>query len=235
MAAIQELAERVKPEGDGKCYVDVDAGLDESSADGSESMPYKSLAYAMVANIDRPTITYLTRASKTGDDPAAAQLWKEPAKSAVKKATSAVDAHKKKMAKKAASDAKEEEAKKARLNNLEEAKKVVIKQDPSLPEAKRIRIDDKSVELGEGDKKGARVKVYGRIDQLRPQKQAVSFDLAVFPCWSSNLADKAHCRPSFPSPMATAPCSAFCQAAHSPRPTMLSPLPEVLHSSSTAR
>lgn len=173
MAAIQELAERVKPEGDGKCYVDVDAGLDDASADGSESKPYKSLAYAMIANIESPTTTYLTRASKTGDDPAAALLWKEPAKSAVKKATSAVDAHKKKMAKKAASDAKEEDARKQRLGNLEEAKKVVIKQDPSLPEAKKMRIDDKTVELGEGDQKGARVKVYGRIDQLRPQKQAV--------------------------------------------------------------
>lgn len=173
MAAIQELAERVKPEGDVKCYVDVDAGLDDASADGSESKPYKSLAYAMIANIDRPTTTYQSRASKTGDDPAAALLWKDPAKSAVKKATSAVDAHKKKTAKQAASNAKEDDARKQRLANLEQAKKVVIKQDSSLPEAKKMRIDDKSVELGEGDKKGARVKVYGRIDKLRPQKQAV--------------------------------------------------------------
>lgn len=174
MAAIQELAERVKPEGDGKVYVDVDAGLDDASADGSESKPYKSLAHAMLANTDRPTAAYLSRASKTGDDPAAALLWKEPAKSAVKKATSIVDAHKKKAAKKAASDAKEDDARKQRLGNLEEARKVVIKQDPSLPEAKKLRLDDKNVELGEGDSKGTRVKVYGRIDQLRPQKQAVS-------------------------------------------------------------
>lgn len=174
MAAIQELAERVKPEGDGKVYVDVDAGLDDAAADGSESKPYKSLAYAMIANIDRPAATYLSRASKTGDDPAAALLWKEPAKSAVKKATSAVDSHKKKVAKKAASDAREDEARKQRLGNLEDARKVVIKQDPSLPEAKKLRIDDKSVALGEGDSKGTRVKVYGRIDQLRAQKQAVS-------------------------------------------------------------
>lgn len=174
MSAVQELAERVKPEDGGKSYVDVDAGLDEPSADGTESKPYKSLSYAMITNIDRPTLTYLTRASKTGDDPAAALLWKEPAKSAVKKATSAVDAHKKKLIKQAQNAAKEEEARKQRLDNLEEAKKVVIKQDPSLPEAQKIRIDDKTVELGEGDKKGARVKVYGRIHSLRSQKQAVS-------------------------------------------------------------
>lgn len=176
MAAIQELAERVKPEGESKIYVDTDAGFDDATAaDGTEAKPYKSLAYAMIAHLERPAATsYLTRASKTGDDPAAALQWKEPAKSAVKKANSAVDAHKKKLAKKAATDAKEEEAKKQRLGNLEEAKKVVIKQDSSLPEARRIRIDDKNIALGEGDKQGERVKVYGRIDQLRPQKQAVS-------------------------------------------------------------
>ena len=107
----------------------------------------------------------------TGD---AALQWKEPAKSAVKKATSAVDQHKKKLAKQASSAAVEEEARKQRLKNLEEAKKVVIKQDPSLPEARKLRIDDKKVQLGEGDKKGERVKVSGRIHRLRPQKQAVS-------------------------------------------------------------
>lgn len=177
MAAIQELAERVKPAGDAS-YVDTDVGLDDASADGSESKPYKSLAYAMIQNIERPATKYLSRSSKTGDDPAAALQWKEPAKSAVKKATGAVDAHKKKLAKLAASAGAEEEAKKQRLKNLEEAKKIKIEQDSSLPEAKKMRIDDKSVELGEGDKQGARVQVSGRIHRLRPQKQAVSTSCA---------------------------------------------------------
>ncbi|KAH8757718.1 asparaginyl-tRNA synthetase [Diaporthe sp. PMI_573] len=176
MAAIQELAERVKPENE-TVHVDTDAGVDDASADGSESKPYKSLAYAMIANVERPTTKYLSRASKTGDDPGAALQWKDPAKSAVKKATSAVDQHKKKLAKQASSAAVEEEARKQRLKNLEEAKKVVIKQDPSLPEARKLRIDDKSVELGEGDKKGTRVKVSGRIHRLRPQKQATFIEL----------------------------------------------------------
>ncbi|POS76853.1 asparaginyl-tRNA synthetase [Diaporthe helianthi] len=176
MAAIQELAERVKPENE-TVYVDTDAGVDDASADGSESKPYKSLAYAMIANIEQPTTKYLSRASKTGDDPGAALQWKDPAKSAVKKATSAVDQHKKKLAKQASSAAVEEEARKQRLKNLEEAKKVIIKQDPSLPEARKLRIDDKKVELGEGDKKGERVKVSGRIHRLRPQKQATFIEL----------------------------------------------------------
>ncbi|KKY39411.1 putative asparaginyl-trna synthetase [Diaporthe ampelina] len=176
MAAVQELAERAKPEND-TSYVDTDAGVDDASADGSESKPYKSLAYAMIANIERPTTKFLSRASKTGDDPGAALQWKEPAKSAAKKATSAVEQHKKKLAKQASTAAVEEEARKQRLKNLEEAKKNVIKQDPSLPEARKLRIDDKNVELGEGDKKGTRVKVSGRIHRLRPQKQATFIEL----------------------------------------------------------
>lgn len=224
MAAIQELAERVKPADDSKCFIDADGGLDDPTANGSESKPYKSLAYAMIANIDRPTLSYQTRASKTGDDPAAALLWKEPAKSAVKKATSAVDAHKKKLAKQAQSAAKEEEARKQRLENLEAAKNVVIKQDPSLPEAKRIRIDDKHVELGEGDKKGARVKVYGRIHQLRSQKQAVMtcLPLTVF-LWYILLTGPSLCcdRLLSISPTDMVFCNASSQPDRSPRPTML--------------
>lgn len=217
MAAIQELADRVKPEND-TSYVDTDAGVDDASADGSESKPYKSLAYAMIANIERPTTKYLSRASKTGDDPGAALQWKEPAKSAVKKATSAVDQHKKKLAKQASTAAVEEEARKQRLKNLEEAKKIVIKQDPSLPEARKLRIDDKNVELGEGDKKGTRVKVSGRIHRLRPQKQAVS---------SSVDSSKPHgngsdsmARHSSSSLTGTATCSASWQQGPSLRPTM---------------
>lgn len=223
MAAVQELAERVKPEDGGKCFIDTDAGLDEPTSDGSESKPYKSLAYAMIANIERTGLTYQIRASKTGDDPAAALLWKEPAKSAVKKATSAVDAHKKKLAKQAQSAAKEEEARKQRLENLEAAKNVVIKQDPSLPEAKRIRIDDKSVELGEGDKKGARVKVYGRIHQLRSQKQAVQTRHSTRdPFEFAFLADfvLCCCRLLSISLMATAFCNVSYRPDLSPKPTM---------------
>lgn len=213
MAAIQELAERVKPETGSICYIDTDVGLDEPTADGSESKPYKSLAYAMIANIERPTLTYQTRASKTGDDPAAALLWKEPAKSAVKKANSAVDAHKKKLAKQAQSAAKEEEARKQRLDNLEEAKKVVIKEDSSLPEAKRIRIDEKNIELGEGDKKGARVKVYGRIHQLRSQKQAVTtYHPTIAFLAFADLTDW-FCRLSSTSLTATASCNASSRPA----------------------
>ncbi|KAI1335721.1 asparaginyl-tRNA synthetase [Xylariaceae sp. FL0016] len=177
MAAVQELAERSKA--DDKCYVDTDAGHDDDTADGSDFKPYKSLAYAYIQNHEKPTPQYQIRASQTGpeEDPAEKLLWKDPAKSAVKKAQSALDAYKKKLQKQAQAQAAEEDQRKARLANLESAKSIVLKQDESLPKATKIKIGRKDIELGEGDKKGARVKVMGRIHRLRPQKQATFITL----------------------------------------------------------
>lgn len=180
MSAVQELAQRVK--NDEKCYVDTDAGKDDETADGSEFKPYKSLAYAYIRNFEKPTPQYQTRASETGpvgpdEDPSVRLLWKEPAKSALKKAQGALDAHKKKVQKQQQAAAAEAEIKKQRLQNLEAAKKIVLKQDESLPKPIRIKISRKDIELGEGDKKGTRVKVFGRIHRLRVQKQATFITL----------------------------------------------------------
>ncbi|KAI0396892.1 asparaginyl-tRNA synthetase [Xylariaceae sp. FL0594] len=177
MAAVQELAERIK--NDEKCYVDTDVGDDETG-DGSESKPYKTLPRAYIQNFQKPTLQYLIRASVTGpvgpdEDPSVRSLWKEPAKSAVKKAQNAVDAHKKKLQKQQQAAAAEEEQKKARLQNLEAAKKIKL-QKPDLP-AQKIKIGRKDVELGDGEKKGTRVQVYGRIHRLRVQKQATFITL----------------------------------------------------------
>ncbi|SPO01055.1 probable asparaginyl-tRNA-synthetase [Cephalotrichum gorgonifer] len=174
MSASQDLADRTKMEL--KCYIDTDAGFDDAAvADGSESKPYKSLAFAYIQNFEKPTPTYLARASVSGalgadEDPSARLAWKDPPKSAVKKAQGALDSHKKKVAKQKQTAAAEEEKKKQKQQVLEDAKKIVLKQDPSLPEAVLFTIAEKDIELGEGDKKGKRVKVYGRIHRLRPQK-----------------------------------------------------------------
>ncbi|CAJ2510108.1 Uu.00g060080.m01.CDS01 [Anthostomella pinea] len=180
MSAVQDLAQRAK--NDEKCFVDTDAGKDDETADGSEYKPYKTLAYAYIQNYEKSTPQYQTRASTTGavgsdEDPSVKLLWKEPAKSAVKKAQSAVDAHKKKLQRQQQAAAVEEEQKKQRLQNLEAAKKIVLKQDESLPEPVKIKIGRKDIELGEGDKKGTRVKVMGRIHRLRAQKQATFITL----------------------------------------------------------
>ncbi|KAI0841590.1 asparaginyl-tRNA synthetase [Hypoxylon sp. FL0890] len=180
MSAVEELAQRVK--NDAKCYIDTDAGKDDETADGSEFKPYKSLAYAYIQNYEKPTPQYQIRASVTGpvgpdEDPSVRLLWKEPAKSAVKKAQGALDAHKKKVQKQQQAAAAEEQLKKQRQQTLEAAKKVVIKQDESVPKPVRMKINRKDIELGEGDKKGTRVKVFGRIHRLRVQKQATFITL----------------------------------------------------------
>lgn len=180
MTALQELADRTKM--DDKVYIDGDVGVDEPSADGSEEKPFKSLAYAYIQHVDSPTKTYLTRNSVTGTvsadgDESERLAWKEPAKSAVKKAVNALDVHKKKLAKQAQIAAAEEEKERQRQQNLEDAKKIVIKEDESLPKAVKITIGHKDLQLGDGDVKGTRVKVSGRIHRLRAQKQATFITL----------------------------------------------------------
>ncbi|KAI6091172.1 asparaginyl-tRNA synthetase [Hypoxylon rubiginosum] len=180
MSAVAELAQRVK--NDGKCFVDTDAGKDDETADGSEFKPFKTLAYAYIQNFEKPTPSYQIRASATGpvgpdEDPSVRLLWKEPAKSAVKKAQGALDAHKKKVQKQQQAAAAEEALKKQKLETLEAAKKVVLKQDESLAKPVKIKINRKDIELGDGEKKGTRVKVFGRIHRLRVQKQATFITL----------------------------------------------------------
>lgn len=179
MAAAQDLADRTKPE---TVYIDTDIGIDEESTPGSESKPYKSLAYAYIQQGGAEGKSYLSRSSTTGPvsadgDPTERLVWKEPAKSAVKKAQGALDAHKKKIQKQQQVAAQEQEKEKARLKHLEEAKKIVLTEDASLPAAVKILIGDKDVTLGEGEVKGTRVKVSGRIHRLRQQKQATFLTL----------------------------------------------------------
>ncbi|PHH71922.1 hypothetical protein CDD82_6268 [Ophiocordyceps australis] len=180
MAAVQGLSERVKA--DDKLHVDSDTGTDDGSADGSQAKPYKSLAFACIQNMHRSDVHYLVRASVTGaispgEDASARLIWRQPAKSAVKKAQGALDAHKKKMAKQQQAQAAEDARKQQRLGNLEAARKIVLEQDSSLPEAVKMVIADKAVHLGNGAHKGTRVKVFGRIHRLRAQKQATFITL----------------------------------------------------------
>ncbi|KAK3332455.1 asparaginyl-tRNA synthetase [Cercophora scortea] len=175
MAALQELAERVKS--DAKIYVDPTAGKDDETADGSEAKPFQSLYHGLLQHLeDKTAPSFLTRvAPKEGstDGP----TWEEPAKSALKKAQGRIDVYKKKLAKEQLASKKEEEEHQHRLKNLEDAKKIVLKEDTSLPAPVKIKLNDKSIELGDDTKKGTRVKVYGRIHRLRVQKHATFITL----------------------------------------------------------
>ncbi|KAG4027238.1 hypothetical protein MFRU_032g01040 [Monilinia fructicola] len=179
MAALQELADRTKMD---TIYIDTDVGQDDQSATGAEGKPYKSLAYAYIQHGGSEGGKYQSRASTTGavsadGDPAERLVWKEPAKAAIKKAQNALDAHKKKLVKQQQMAAAEKEKDNARLKTLEDSKKIILTEDSSLPAAIKIKIGRKDIELGEGDVKGTRVKVSGRIHRLREQKQATFITL----------------------------------------------------------
>ncbi|KAL1986317.1 hypothetical protein VTN96DRAFT_6549 [Rasamsonia emersonii] len=169
-------------------YIDEDVGQDDSTATGSESAPYKTLVYAFLQH--PPTtegIQYLTRRSQTGpvgeDGNEAARLeWKPATKSAIKKATSLWEQRKRKAAKEQELAIREKEEAEKRRQVLEEAKKVVIKEDPSLPKPVRIRLDvtDPSIvklRTPDSDTPGTRVRVLGRVHRLRSQKDVIFITL----------------------------------------------------------
>ncbi|KAI9702609.1 MAG: hypothetical protein M1836_001089 [Candelina mexicana] len=114
---------------------------------------------------------------------------KAPTKSALKKAKKAQEAQEKKEArsKELAEQQKREDDQ--RLAALEEAKKIVIEEDSSLPKAVRIKLDEtdskivklrsgvseKDVDYSEG--RGTRVRVMGRVLHLRSQKETTFITL----------------------------------------------------------
>ncbi|KAL5333423.1 hypothetical protein BJX70DRAFT_403579 [Aspergillus crustosus] len=169
-------------------YIDEDVGKDESTATGSESAPYKTLVYAFLQHAPTEGAQYLTRKSETeptGEDinPASKLEWKPATKSAVKKATSLFEQRKKKAAKEQELAIREKQEAEKRHLVLEEAKKIVLKEDSSLPKPVRIRLDVTDpaiVTLGspESDTPGTRVRVLGRIHRLRTQKGMIFLTLS---------------------------------------------------------
>jgi asparaginyl-tRNA synthetase len=64
---------------------------------------------------------------------------------------------------------------------LDEAKKIVLQEDPSLPAGVRIKLDDtnpEKIKLGDGkEEKGTRVRVFGRVHRMRGQKELMFITL----------------------------------------------------------
>lgn len=172
-------------------YIDEDVGKDEESHTGAESSPYKTLVYAFLQHPpSTENIQYLTRKSVTGevaegeDDPAAKLEWKPVTKSALKKATGQYEQRKKKALKEKELAIREKEDAEKRKLVLDEAKKVVIKEDTSLPTPVRIKLDEKDPEkvklrhADNDDVSGTRVRVLGRVHRLRSQKDVIFLTLA---------------------------------------------------------
>jgi asparaginyl-tRNA synthetase len=169
-------------------YIDEDVGRDESPANGTEAAPYKTLVHAFLEHA--PTtegIRYLTRKSQTdatGEDvdPAAKLEWKPATKSAMKKANTLCEQRKKKAAKEHELAIREKAEADKRQKVLEEAKKIIIKEDTSLPKPVRIRLDDTNpatvkLRSAESDEPGTRVRVLGRVHRMRAQKDYVFITL----------------------------------------------------------
>ncbi|CAF9904857.1 MAG: hypothetical protein GOMPHAMPRED_002967 [Gomphillus americanus] len=173
-------------------YIDEDTGKDENSADsGTSEKPYSTLLYAHIQHPPSKEIQYLQRKSQTGPvgengDPAARLEWKPATKSALKKAANLYEQHKKKEAKSHELALREKEQ---RAVVLEEAKKVQISLDESLPKPVLLHLDQKGPEIGlkkagqegvdqlEGSQRGTRVVVRGRIHRFRVQKGLIFITL----------------------------------------------------------
>ncbi|MCJ1421417.1 hypothetical protein MMC32_007780 [Xylographa parallela] len=175
-------------------HVDEDVGKDDTTADGTDSLPYKSLLYAFIQHPPTDGSQYLTRKSETGPvsedgDPAARLDWKLATKSAYKKANNLYEQHQRKAARGDQLAVREKEEADKRKLVLEEAKKVKIVQDPKLPKPVHIYLNEKDpklVKLRSGDSKkdvdysdgrGSRVRVCGRIHRLRSQKDVIFITL----------------------------------------------------------
>ena len=177
-------------------HVDEDIGKDDPTADGSESSPYKTLLFAHIQHPPQQTDgpRYFTRKSETGPvsehgDPAARKEYKPATKSALKKVVNLYEQHKKKLAKTDDLAIREKAEQEKRQKALQEAMKVKIKEDPSLPIAFKIRLDekdptlvklrkgtsDKDVDYSEG--RGSRVRITGRVHRFRSQKDVIFITL----------------------------------------------------------
>ncbi|KAI1739645.1 hypothetical protein F4680DRAFT_466170 [Xylaria scruposa] len=158
-------------------YVDEASRSDRASTPGTKEKPFQTLFAAYIAfppESNVPSPSYFTRVPKL-DDQVDTVEWREPAKSAMKEVASRYAEHLKRTAKQ-----NEEEAK--HQASLVEARNVIIQEDPSLPEAVRLRISAKTpqgVILGSKLVAGTRVKLLclfeGKVNVVAPilfQKQA---------------------------------------------------------------
>lgn len=114
----------------GGIYTSEKQGSDESG-DGTERKPFKTILQAMRHAGKEPFPTIYVDAKEEG------KTFEVAAKSQLKKIQKIWVRENYKAADKAKA---EEESNERRQQNLEEAKKIVIQQDPSLPKAKVVKI-----------------------------------------------------------------------------------------------
>ncbi|XP_039400746.1 asparagine--tRNA ligase, cytoplasmic isoform X1 [Mauremys reevesii] len=152
---IQEAGEL----GLGEMYVSEREGCD-STGDGTEKKPFKTALKALMTAGKEPFPTIYVDSQKENE------RWDVISKSQMKNVKKTW--HREQM-KHEAREKKEAEDGLRREKNLEEAKKITIKNDPSLPEPKCVKI--RALE----EHRGQRVKVFGWVHRLRRQGKNLMF------------------------------------------------------------
>ncbi|XP_055351166.1 asparagine--tRNA ligase, cytoplasmic-like [Paramacrobiotus metropolitanus] len=143
-------------------YISDKNGSDETG-NGSEGKPFKT-AICALRHSDGNDVDIMVEGSADGGD--AQQKWLPISDSALKKAKKLYQQDQRKADKQAE---KEKEDKERREKNLEQAKSVTIKENPSLPAATKIKIRDAT------KSRGVRVKIYGWVHHLRRQGKVLWF------------------------------------------------------------
>ncbi|KAI8811237.1 hypothetical protein BJ742DRAFT_798680 [Cladochytrium replicatum] len=134
---------------------------DDTEGTGTAKMPYKTPVRALELTKNPDAVVIHVRKALT-------EAFKEISGAALKKAKKTVEINVKKAQKNAERGAAEaaEAAKKAEDDavKIEAAKSIVLKQDPSLPAAKKLKIHSLA------EHRGARIAVSGWVHRLREQK-----------------------------------------------------------------
>ncbi|CAH0713944.1 unnamed protein product, partial [Brenthis ino] len=143
----------------GEIYTSEKKGSDENG-DGSAENPFKTILQAMRHSGKEPFPTIYVDSKEEGKD------FDVVAKSQLKKFQKiwVREVHK------AAEKAKvEDENLEKRQQNIEEAKKIIIEEDPTLPKAKVVKI------IKAGEHRGERICVRGWVHRLRRQGKVLAF------------------------------------------------------------
>ncbi|XP_034566029.1 asparagine--tRNA ligase, cytoplasmic isoform X1 [Notolabrus celidotus] len=143
----------------GELYVSDKCGSDQDG-DGTEQKPFKTPLKALMSVGKEPFPTVYVESQKEGE------RWAVISKTQMKNAKKAFN---REQSKNDAKDKKEAEDTERREKNMEEAKKIVIEKDASLPEPDAVKIQHLEA------KRGQRVKVFGWVHRLRRQGKNLMF------------------------------------------------------------
>ncbi|CAH2051822.1 unnamed protein product, partial [Iphiclides podalirius] len=132
----------------------------DDTGDGTKENPFKTILQAMRHAGKEPFPTIYVDGKEEGID------YDVAAKSQLKKIQKIWVRENYKAADRAKAD---EDSNEKRQQNLEEAKKIILKEDPSLPPAKVIKICEAA------DHRGERICIKGWVHRLRRQGRALAF------------------------------------------------------------